>query len=102
MSDPDGGDVKNLGTDGVNFIANMDKAGSYSLKLVLSDEVGNNTSLSYSINVVEEEVEEETISPVLGTVLVVLSVVVLGGVVIYFVASSRKKSGKAPKKASKK
>jgi len=103
MVDPDGNAVKNEGTDYVNFIcSNMNKVGSYTLKVVLKDEVGNTQTASYAIVVPEEEVEEETISPVLGTVLVVLSVVVLAGVVIYFVASSRKKGGKKAKKATKK
>ena len=102
MTDPDGNSVTNKGTNGVNFICDMNKTGSYSLKFVLKDEVGNSYSKSYAINVPDEEVETETISPVLGTVLVVLSVVVLAGVVIYFVVSSKKKGGKKTRKTTSK
>lgn len=102
LTDPSGSTVTNKGTDGVNYKWEFTKTGSYTLKFVVKDNVGNSNTYTYSITVPSEEAESDTISPVLGTVLVVLSVVVLAGVVIYFVASSKKKSAKTTKKSNKK
>ena len=98
---PDGTSVKNNATEGRNYSYTMAQTGNHTLKFVVKDNVGNTNTYSYTINVPNEEVEEENkISPVVGTVLVVLSVVVLAGVVIYFVASSKKK-GKGAKSTKK-
>lgn len=102
LTSPDGSTVTNKGTEGVNYKWELTSTGSYTLKFVLKDDVGNSNTYTYSITVPSEDADEETISPVVGTVLVVLSVVVLAGVVIYFVASSKKKSSKSSSKSTKK
>ena len=100
LTSPSSQTVTNNGSES-SYKWNMTETGNYTLKFVLKDNAGNTNTYTYSINVPEEEVEEETMSPVLGTVLVVLSVVVLAGVVIYFVASSRKKGGKVTRPTKK-
>ena len=76
---------------GVEYVWNMAETGSYTLTLTVKDGAKNTTTQTYKIEVPEEEVDSEVISPAMGTVLVVLSVVVLAGVVVYFVATSKKK-----------
>lgn len=86
----------------------FDKSGTYTFKIVLKDEAGNSTNntYSYSINVTEkEEAEEKDNDSVVGTVLIVLSVVILAGVVAYFAITTKQvenKSKKAEKKSDKK
>ena len=89
---PDGTSVKNNATEGRNYSYTMAQTGNYTLKFVVKDNVGNTNTYSYTVNVPSEEAEtdENKISPVVGTVLVVLSVVVLAGVVIYFIVSKKK------------
>ena len=83
--------VTNNGTDGVNYEWNLEETGAYTLKIVVKDEAGMSNTYRYTINVAAEEVEDKKISSVVGTVLVVTSVVILAGVVTYFVVSSHKK-----------
>lgn len=97
MTGPDGSTVNTVVKNGDEYEWKFTKSGSYTLKFTVKDEVGNKYEDSYVITVPSEEAEENKVSPVLGTVLVVLSVVVLSGVVIYFVASSKKKSTKGRK-----
>lgn len=101
LTAPDGTTVTNLVSDGEGYEWKFTQTGNYSLKFTVKDEVGNSSSYTYSINVPNEDPDENTVSPVLGTVLVVLSVVVLGGVIVYFVASNKKKSNKSSSKKNK-
>jgi len=94
--------VTNEGTTGKNYIWTFNETGAYTLRIVVEDEAGQSRTYKYTINVASEEVEESKINSVVGTVLIVISVVVLAGVVIYFVVSSRKKAPvKAPKSKKK-
>ena len=98
MTAPDGTTQNTTVKNGDEYEWKFTKSGNYTLKFTVKDKVGNSQTYSYTINVPAAEAEENKVSPVLGTVLVVLSVVVLSGVVIYFVASSKKKSTKGSKK----
>ena len=102
MVKPDGvTTVKNKGTDSVNYKWDLDETGDYTLTLTIKDDAGNTTTKKYTINIPSEENETKKVGSVVGTILVVASVVVLAGVVIYFVLSSRKKSAKGAKKSTK-
>lgn len=79
----------------------IDSTGTYTLKFVVKDEAGNSETYSYKIEVPSEDVEDEKISPVVGTILVVVAVAVLAGVVVYFVVSSKKKTPASSKKTRK-
>lgn len=100
LTDPSGNTVSKI-SSAVNPEWEITSTGNYTLKFVVKDEVGNTNTYSYKINVPAEEVEEEKISPVVGTILVVVAVAVLAGVVVYFVVSSKKKPT-AGKKSSRK
>lgn len=99
MTGPDSTKLTNQVTDGTGYKWKLDSTGKYTLKFTLKDDAGNTNTYTYSITVPEEEVETETVNPAVGVVLVVLSVVVLSGVVVYFVVSSKKKSVKTSKKS---
>lgn len=94
MTDPDGKTVDN----GDDYTYTFNKVGSYTFKIVVKDKAGNSTynNYSYTITVKAKDANSENkntvlgMSPALGTTLIVLSVVMLGGVVVYFVLSSNK------------
>ena len=72
------------------YIYEITETGSYKVTFTLADEAGNVREVSKTF-----EVEEETTNPmnkeeVIGTVLIIISVLVLAGVVIYFIVSKKK------------
>lgn len=87
----------------------FDKSGSYTFKMVLKDKAGNNSGNSYSYTITvneKEDAETTTNDSAVGTILIVLSVVILAGVVAYFAITtkqvdSKSKSKKADKKDEK-
>ena len=90
---PDGTTVvESTGTEGENYTWKFEETGSYTLNITVKDKAGMSNTYKYTINVPSEEVDDKEISSVLGTVLIVVSVVILGGVVLWVVLSSRKKS----------
>ena len=66
------------------------KAGSYTLKITVTDEAGNKTTEKVSFEVTTEEKASVDVKEVMGGVLIGLSVAILAGVVIYFVVSKVK------------
>lgn len=85
-------ELKSTGTPNESYKWQLTETGSYTLNVTVTDEAGKSETYKYNINVPSEDTETKEISPVWGTVLVVVSVVILAGVVIYFVVSSRKKA----------
>ena len=104
LTAPDGTTVSNLGNSTNNYYKwQFTQTGDYKLQIVVKDEAGKTfTSPSYTINVPSEKAKEDKISPVVGTILIVLSVLVLAGVVTYFVVSNLKKGKKKSAKKAKK
>ena len=106
MKNPDNSTVSyTIADNGLKYT--FDKAGSYTLTITLKDKAGNSTSntYSYTITVNDEEVEETTEKSndsVVGTVLIVLSVVILAGVVAYFAITTKQVESKSKNKKSKK
>lgn len=68
----------------------FESAGSYVLRVTVTDEAGNKTTEKVSFEVTTEEKEEVDVKEVMGGVLIGLSVAILAGVVIYFVVSKVK------------
>lgn len=93
MTDPDGTILDN----GNDYTYKFEKEGKYTFKVQAKDTAGNNTYNEFSHTITVKGEEETTVnkntvlgmSPAVGTTLIVLSVVVLGGVVVYFVLSSK-------------
>ncbi len=98
MIDPD----KNEINDQTKFT--FDKVGNYTFTITLVDKAGNSSKkdYQYTIKVESEEGTTNTINNTTGTILIVTSVIVLGGVVVYFVLSGRKVNAKSKKNSSKK
>lgn len=92
---PDGTtQVTNIGND-KSYKWKFEETGDYTLTITGKDEAGNTTgkTYQYKITVPKDAVENDKVDSVVGTVLVVVSVVILAGVLIYFVVTSRKKTG---------
>ena len=84
----------------------FDKSGNYTFKLVLKDKAGNNSGNTYSYTITaseKSEADETENDSAIGTVLIVLSVVILAGVVAYFAITTKQVDSKSTaKKADKK
>ncbi|MBR2969964.1 MAG: hypothetical protein IKC49_02800, partial [Clostridia bacterium] len=74
--------------------------GKYVLKLSIKDRFQNEEVKTIEFNVVSKTEAKETNDSVVGAVLIVTSLVVLGGVILFF-ALTGKKSGIKTKKAKK-
>ncbi len=88
----DGTEVDDLETasDSVYRFA-LKQAGSYELTFTVTDEAGNTSeTVRKTFEIAEKAENAMSRTQVVGTILIVLSVVVLGGVVVYFIVSKRK------------
>jgi len=68
----------------------LEKAGSYTLSITVTDEAGNKTTEKVSFEVTTKEKGATDVKEVMGGVLIGLSVAILAGVVIYFIVSKVK------------
>lgn len=82
-------EIKNIGTDN-ELVFDLDDAGSYTLTIEVEDKVGNTTVETYNFEVVAKTKDTTKTYQIIGTVLIVLSVIVLAGVIVYFVVSKVK------------
>ena len=90
VKDPSG-NTETLTKSGGYWSYTFETAGSYTLTYQLTDEAGNlSTPLSTIIVVDAEDVATTNVETIWGTVLIVASVALLAGVVIYFVVSNKK------------
>lgn len=75
---------------GYAYSHKLTSAGSYTLKITVTDKAGNSTTEKVSFVVSTDEKEDVDVKEVMGGVLIGLSVALLAGVVIYFVVSKVK------------
>lgn len=68
----------------------LSEAGTYTVKFTLTDEAGNVTNVERSFFVVAEGADKEFPTEVLGIILLVLAILILGGVVAYFIITRKK------------
>ena len=98
--------VDNIGDATENIYKyKLSTAGEYKLTVEVKDEVLWKGSNSATFTVSTESAPNKVSTSTIGTILIVISVLVLVGVIAYFVISRilmNKKAGKAGKKASKK
>ena len=66
------------------------ETGTYTFSVTVTDESGNFTTREFTFEVTDEEVDPTLTYQIIGTVLIVISVLVLAGVIIYFVVSKVK------------
>lgn len=68
----------------------MDEVGSYTLTVEVKDKVGNTTTKTFNYDVVAKSKDSKVTYQVVGTILIVVSVVLLAGVIVYFIVSKVK------------
>ena len=76
------------------YIYNINEVGTYTVTFSLSDPAGNVREVSRTFTVTEDSTTPMTQEEIIGTVLIVVSVLVLAGVVIYFIVSKKKSNVK--------
>lgn len=86
--------------DGGKYFYKFDKQGTYTVTFTVTDKVGNVGTLSKTFKVTAKAATSSDTTKILGTVLIIVSIVILAGVVVYFVRGTKllpKKNKKAKK-----
>lgn len=101
MEDASGNSVDYVkeGTDEKIRAYTFKTAGTYTLTITAKDAAGNTNTYTYKINVTTNASKTSIKDNVTGIVLIVVSLLILGGVIIYFAKGKKKVS---PKKTVKK
>ena len=81
---------------------NLDKAGTYKIEISVTDEAGWTTTKTVEFEVSTDAEGGVEVYKIIGTILIVVAVLVLAGVIAYFVISKVKKNKKAKGKSAKK
>lgn len=68
----------------------FDEVGTYTLTITVEDAAGNSTPKDFTITVAAESKDATNVYKIVGTILIVVSVLVLVGVIVYFVVSKVK------------
>lgn len=76
--------------NGEKLVYDLNEVGNYTLTIEVEDAVGNTTTETYEFEVVAKTKDATKTYQVVGTVLIVLSVLILAGVIVYFVVSKVK------------
>ena len=71
-------------------VYNLDEIGTYTLTFTVEDAVGQETTETITFEVSERTTDTTMIYQIVGTVLIVVAVLVLAGVIIYFIVSKVK------------
>lgn len=72
------------------YIFNLKDAGEYELKFTATDDAGLSTTVTKTFTIQDKTASKMTSTEIIGTVLIVVSVAVLAGVVVYFIISKKK------------
>ena len=72
------------------MVYDLQNVGTYTLTVEMTDKIGNKTTKTFSIEVTAKAQDAVMTYQVVGTILIVVSVLVLAGVVIYFIVSKVK------------
>lgn len=90
--------LKNTSTDkeiefkevGGMYVFDLDEIGTYTLTVEIEDAVGNTTKEEFTFEVSAKSQDTVLTYKIIGTILIVISVLVLVGVVVYFIVSKVK------------
>ena len=77
-----------------SFTYNLTEAGTYEVTFIIEDAAGNEREVTRTFEVTEEGNAGMNTEEIIGTVLIVISVLVLAGVIVYFIVSKKKLEGK--------
>ena len=81
---------KSSASTATKYIFDLSEAGEYELKFSVKDDAGIETTQTKTFTISAATGSNMTSTEVVGTILIVVSVVVLAGVVVYFIVSKRK------------
>lgn len=85
------GEEIEMETDGVIYSVTLDEVGSYRLTIEIKDAVGNVSDADpFDFEVTARSKDPTRTYQIIGTILIVISVLVLVGVIIYFIVSKVK------------
>lgn len=84
--------------DDDNYNYTLTETGTYTIKYVAVDKADNATTKTFELVISAESNDGSTVTEVLGTILLILSILILAGVVWYFVKPAPKKPQTASKK----
>lgn len=76
--------------NGDTLVYDLSEVGTYTLTVEVEDAVGNTTTETYEFEVVAKTQDSTLTYKIVGTVLIVVSVLILAGVIVYFVVSKVK------------
>lgn len=85
-----GKDVKLTANSSGQYEIELNEVGSYTLAVEVKDSVGNKETKSFSFDVTAKNKDSKMTYKVVGTILIVVSVVLLAGVIVYFIVSKVK------------
>lgn len=88
--------------EGTNYVYNLESAGEYEITITVKDEAGWTAERTVTVTVATDASNANEIYKTVGIVFIVISVVVLAGVVTYFVVSKVKLDKKTKGKNKKK
>lgn len=94
----DSSTIESGDNDGQYFIKGV---GKFTIKLSVKDNYDNSSEKTISFNVVTETKAEEKNDSVIGVVLIILSLVILAGVIVFFAFTGKKGTSKKVKKSTK-
>lgn len=77
-------------SEGLVYYFPLDSVGQYTLTIEVQDAVGNTARQTFNFEVVSRTADTTMTYQIIGTVLIVISVLVLAGVIIYFIVSKVK------------
>lgn len=96
-------ELKNIANESEHrYSYKLDTAGTYKIEISVTDEAGWTKTETIQFEVSTDSEEGTEVYEVVGTVLIVVSVLVLAGVITYFVVSKIKKDKKTKSKGEKK
>lgn len=72
------------------YVFDLDTVGTYTLTVEVTDAVGNTATKTFSIEVTARTTDTVAVYKIIGTILIVISVLVLVGVIVYFIVSKVK------------
>ncbi|MBQ7307204.1 MAG: hypothetical protein IJW82_01610, partial [Clostridia bacterium] len=91
VTGPNSETVTNTAAEGEGYAFKLTNSGDYTLTITANDGQGHTNSESKTITVLTEEYESKVNTEVLGIVLIVVSLLILGGVIFFFIKTRDRK-----------
>ena len=91
VTGPNSESVTNTAAEGEGYAFKLTNSGDYTLTITANDGQGHTNSETKTITVLTEEYESKINTEVLGIVLIIVSLLILGGVVFFFIKTRDRK-----------